>query len=177
MDMSVPAGSTSVIAEFKIFDRGTDSEGLAGLAHNTTNLIAYYHRESAGPDVQIPLIDMTLGTWASGGFKEVDAATMKGVYQLGLPDAIFASGAKRATILLSGAENMVAKEIRIDLTDQTYDLLNADIVVDVETDPDEWRIHFKQAGTETILATKLIKDLAGNPLASLATKIGQFVSE
>jgi hypothetical protein len=41
--------------------------------------------------------------WVSGGFKEVNASTMPGVYRLDLPNAALAAGADDVTIVVRGA--------------------------------------------------------------------------
>ncbi len=79
---------------------------LTGLAFNTAGLKAYYYREGAGASVAITLVTMTLGTWTSGGFIVIDGTNMPGTYQLGVPDAALAAGAKSVLIELSGAANL-----------------------------------------------------------------------
>lgn len=51
-----------------------------------------YIIEGAASSVAITLATMTVGTWATGGFKEIDATNMPGWYELGVPNAAFASG-------------------------------------------------------------------------------------
>jgi hypothetical protein len=58
----------------------------------------------------------TLGTFATGGFKEVDATNMPGVYEFHPPDAAFVSGADNVVFLLSGATGMAPCAVEVELT-------------------------------------------------------------
>jgi hypothetical protein len=54
--------------------------------------------------VAITLVTQTpTGAWASGGFAEIDSATVPGVYRLDVPNAAFAAGASDVTIVVRGA--------------------------------------------------------------------------
>ena len=47
----------------------------------------------------IPLVSQTVtGAYASGGFCEIDAANMPGLYRLDVPNAIFTTGVKTAAL-------------------------------------------------------------------------------
>ena len=95
----------------------TTGAGLTGLVYNSAGLTAYYYREEQGTGAtSITLATATLGTWASGGFKEVDAANMPGWYEFGIPDAALATGADFVGIALKGATNMAPVNIEIQLT-------------------------------------------------------------
>jgi hypothetical protein len=96
-------GVTSEIWQVFIQDASsTEGEGLTGLAHNTSGLTAYYHRN-------------TDGAATSGGFKEIDATHMPGWYQFCPPDAALATGAKSCGFHLQGAANMVPLPIELDM--------------------------------------------------------------
>jgi hypothetical protein len=97
-------------------DTATDGSGLTGLAHNSGSLSCYFHRSDASSATQITLADMTLGTFTSGGFKEVSAANMPGWYQLCPPNTAFASG-KNVNIQCKGAADMAPMNLRIVLLD------------------------------------------------------------
>lgn len=93
----------------------TDGRGLTGLAFNTASLACYYVR-SKGSAAQITLATQTVtGAHSDGGFVEVDATNMPGVYRLDLPDAVVATGVDEAAIILRGAANMAPVTIGIDL--------------------------------------------------------------
>src|ERR1700694_3337858 len=115
--LSIKAGTTSKLLDIFIQDSSsTTGAGLGALAYNTAGLTAYYYREGAAGSVAIALATMTLGTWATGGFIVVDAANMPGAYQLAVPDAAFAAGAKSVLIYLKGATNMAPLVLEIELT-------------------------------------------------------------
>lgn len=118
MYLSIPAGATSRIIAFPIFDSSsTTGAKLAGLVYNTASLTAYYNREGAsGAAVAITLAAATKGTWVSGGFVAVDATNIPGSYELHLPDAALAVGAKSVLVSLKGAANMVPVDFLIELT-------------------------------------------------------------
>ena len=98
----------------------TDGTGLAGLVYNTANLIAYYTFTGVNAgSVAIPLVTLAAvnSAYSSGGFKEIDATNMKGLYRLDLPNAVIAAGkGNMVTIYLSGAANMAPCLQEIELT-------------------------------------------------------------
>jgi hypothetical protein len=115
--LSLVQGATSKLVQVFIQNSSlTTGAGLTGLAYSTSSLTAYYYREGAGSSVAITLATMTLGTWATGGFVVVDSTNMPGVYQLAIPNAALASGAKSVTIFLQGAANMAPVALEIELT-------------------------------------------------------------
>lgn len=101
----------------------TTGEGLTGLAYNTGSLVAYYVRP-LGSATQITLATQTVtGAHSDGGFKEIDATNMPGVYRLDLPDAVCATGVPSALVMLKGATNLAPVLLEIQLTD--FDLNTA----------------------------------------------------
>lgn len=110
----VNKGATSRIVE--VFILTTAGVPLTGLVFNTASLVAYYHRNSAvAGGTAIALVTMTVGTWTSLGFKEIDATNMPGWYQLGIPDAALATGADTVSVHLKGAATMADTGLAIDL--------------------------------------------------------------
>lgn len=119
MKLSRKLGSTNQI--FQIFIRDSSSTtggGLTGLAYNTASLTAYYHRDTDSPATSISLVDMTVGTFTSSGFKQIDATNMPGWYQFCPPNASLASGATSVVYHLKGAANMAPTVLEIDLLSQ-----------------------------------------------------------
>jgi|SRR5215471_2912465 len=112
------AGTTSYIAQVFFLDTSkTDGSGLTGLTNSTTNLVCYYHRDTDTTATQISLVTMTVGTFTSSGFKEIDATNMPGWYQFCPPNTALASGAKSVAIHFSGAvTNMAKLPLEIELT-------------------------------------------------------------
>lgn len=114
--LSLKAGTTSKLLRIFVSNSSvTTGAGLTGLVFNSGSLIAYYIKEGDATTTAITLATMTVGTWATGGFKEVDATHMPGVYEIGIPNAALASGAS-VLIMLSGATNMAPVLLEIELT-------------------------------------------------------------
>jgi hypothetical protein len=118
MLLSIPAGTTSKIIQVPIYDSSsTIGAKLAGLVYNTASLTAYYNREgAAGAATAITLATATKGTWVTGGFIAIDATNIPGAYELHLPNAALATGAKSLYVSLKGATNLVPLDILIELT-------------------------------------------------------------
>ena len=93
--ITIAPGSTSQSIELYL--------GATGLTASTTGLSARYNRTRTA-SVSIPLVARTIAqAWTSGGFAEVDATNMPGVYRLDIPDAALAAGADDVTIVVRGA--------------------------------------------------------------------------
>ncbi len=115
--VSLVTGTTSYIAQVFIQDSSsTTGAGLTGLAYNSGSLTAYYHRDTDTTATAITLVTMTVGTFTSSGFKEIDATNMPGWYQFCPPNAALASGAKSVGFHLKGATNMAPLALEIELT-------------------------------------------------------------
>ncbi len=113
------AGATSNIFQVFIADSSsTTGAGLTGLVFNSGSLTAYYHRDTDTTATAITLVTMTVGTFTSSGFKEIDATNMPGWYQFCPPDAAIAAGAKSVGFHLKGASNMAPLPIEVDLDAQ-----------------------------------------------------------
>jgi len=130
MKLTVKKATTSKILHIFITDSSkTDGSGLTGLVYNSSGLTSYYIREGDASATAITLVTATVGTYTSGGFKEVDATNMPGIYELHPPDACLATGADSVVIFLKGAANMAPLPIEIQLVDNTekdvYDRIGA----------------------------------------------------
>lgn len=135
MKLIVKKGTTSKIIRTFVQDTSkSDGSGLTGLVYNTASLTAYYIREGAASATAITLVTATVGTFASSGFKEVDATNMPGIYELHPPNAVLASGADSVLIFLKGATNMAPLPIEIQLDDNTADEVWDELKAD-HTDP------------------------------------------
>lgn len=117
LEIKRPVGATSNILLVFIEDESSPGTGKTGLVFNTASLVAYYKRDVGTAAVAITLATATLGTFTSGGFKEVDATNMPGWYEFCPPDAALASGAKSVAIAIKGATDMLPCSITIDLDD------------------------------------------------------------
>jgi len=93
--ITIAPGSTSQSIELYL--------GATGLTASTSGLSARYNRTRTA-SVSIPLVARTIAqAWTSGGFAEVDATNMPGVYRIDIPDAALAAGADDVTIVVRGA--------------------------------------------------------------------------
>lgn len=93
--ITIAPGSTSQSIELYL--------GATGLTSSTAGLSARYNRTRTA-SVDIPLVARTIAqAWTSGGFAEVDATTMPGVYRIDIPDAALTAGADDVTIVVRGA--------------------------------------------------------------------------
>jgi len=118
--LAIKKASTDVTVYLFIQDSSvTTGAGKTGLAYNTSSLVAYYVRP-LGSATQLTLATQTVtGAHSDGGFVEVDATNMPGVYRLDLSDAICATGVNSVVVMLKGAANMAPVVLEIQLT--SYD--------------------------------------------------------
>lgn len=117
----VKKGATSHSIYFEVLDSTSTSGGRkTGLVFNTAGLTAYYARKR-GTATAITLATLAAAdsAWSSGGFKEVDATNMPGVYRLDVPDAALATGADGVVVTLKGATGMAQVSKEIQLVDNT----------------------------------------------------------
>ncbi len=111
------AGTTSKLLRFFVADSSsTTGAGLTGLVYNSGSLTAYYIREGASSATSMTLVTMTVGTWTSLGFKEIDATNMPGWYEFGVPNAAIAASAKSVAFQFKGATAMAPVNIELQLT-------------------------------------------------------------
>lgn len=119
MKQIIKKGTTSKLLQIFIQDSSkTDGSGLTGLAHDTASLTCYYLKEGSSSAVEITLVTATVGTYTSGGFKEVDATNIPGVYEIDIPNACL-TGAEQVIVMLKGAANMAPVVLEVQLVDNT----------------------------------------------------------
>jgi len=105
----IRAGATGVSIHLLV-RRTSDNAEVTGLTFGTAGNVASYCRQGS-VRTAIALVTQTMGAaWTSGGFVEVDAAAMPGLYRLDLPDAAVATGADFVTIAFVSANNYVWME-------------------------------------------------------------------
>lgn len=109
------AGSTSQSIDIWIADSSSSTGGgLSGLVYNSGSLTAYYRKGATGTSTAITLATQTVGgAWSSGGFVEVDATNMKGLYRFDIPNALIDT-AGITHVIFCGATNMVPVKLRLD---------------------------------------------------------------
>lgn len=118
MAKKIKPGSTSVSILLLIMDStSTTGAGKTGLAYNTASLTCYGVRPGEAA-VAISLVTQTVtGAWVSGGFVEIDATNLPGVYRLDVPNARLAAGVRSSVVMLKGASGMAPVTLEIDLGD------------------------------------------------------------
>jgi hypothetical protein len=99
------SGNTSLI-EYINITKSNSGIGLTGLAYDSSGLTAYYIRPGGAPTAITLNNQTTTGAFTSGGFVAVDNSNMPGLYRIDIPNAVFTSGASKATVYLRGASNM-----------------------------------------------------------------------
>jgi hypothetical protein len=94
-----------------------------GYTFSSTGLSASYVRAGSAR-VSVPLISQTVtGAYASGGFCEIDATNMPGLYRLDVPNAIFNTGVKTAALEIINTTTNDRQLISYNFTqDMTIDL-------------------------------------------------------
>ena len=77
--------------------------GVTGLTHLTSGLSASYVRTGSAR-VGFSLASQTVtGAWVSGGFVEIDAVNMPGMYRIDIPNAAFSSGTTSVTVAIKNS--------------------------------------------------------------------------
>ncbi len=125
--MAVIKGTTSLMVPIVI--RSTSGVGQTGLVFNSAGLIARYCRVDQGNAdcATITLATMTRGTWSDGGFVEGDATDAAGLYWLGVPNAVVATGADIVEIYVSGVSGTIPTKKTIELVDTGLASINTKI--------------------------------------------------
>jgi hypothetical protein len=99
----------------------TTGGGKTGIAFNAASFTAYYVRPPVagvgGTAVSITLATQTVsGAYSSGGWVEVDATNLPGIYRFDIPNAVFATGVDHAVVMLKGASGMAPVSLEYQLT-------------------------------------------------------------
>ena len=115
MSEYVYAGLTSQTIDIFLQDSSSSTgQGRAGLVFNSASLVASYRKGATGSRTAITLATQTVGgAFSSGGFVEIDATNMKGVYLLDIPNAAVDTEGF-VTLYLYGATNLLPTALRID---------------------------------------------------------------
>ncbi len=115
--------ASDINVTINIFIQDGSDGGVTGLAFNTASLTCYYVRPGSEA-AQLALVTQTItGAHSDGGFVEIDATNMPGIYRLDLSDVVIANGVDTVTVMLQGAVGMVPTviEIQLDLVDNVWD--------------------------------------------------------
>lgn len=117
MKLAIQKASINVPVYIFIQDSSsTTGAGLTGLVYNSAGLVCYYVRPLAAAAALTLATQTVTGAHSDGGFVEVSAANMPGVYRLDLSDAILATGVDSVVVELKGATNMAPLPLEIQLT-------------------------------------------------------------
>ena len=118
----VQAQATSNRSEYVFVQdsASTTGGGKTGIAFNAASFSAYYVRPPVagvgGTAVSITLATQTVtGAWSSGGWVEVDATNLPGIYRFDIPNAVFATGVDHAVVMLKGASGMAPVSLEYQL--------------------------------------------------------------
>lgn len=119
--LSILAGATSQSVNVFILNSSlTTGAGLTGLVFNTSSLTGYYTfvgANTAATAITLATLAAANSAYSSGGFKEIDATNMPGLYRLDIPNAALAGSSGRSVvIMLKGAANMAPCLLEIELT-------------------------------------------------------------
>lgn len=118
----VQAQATSNRSEYVFVQdsASTTGGGKTGITFNAASFTAYYVRPPVagvgGTAVSITLATQTVtGAWSSGGWVEVDATNLPGIYRFDIPNAVFATGVDHAVVMLKGASGMAPVSLEYQL--------------------------------------------------------------
>src|SRR3990172_6706530 len=121
---TITPGTADVTLNIFIPDASSSvGAGLTGLVFNTASLVCYYAREKAAAAALSLATQTVTGAHSDGGFVEIDATNMPGVYRLDLSDAVCAVNVTQAWVELKGAANMVPVLINIKLNNTNADVI------------------------------------------------------
>jgi hypothetical protein len=119
MKRKTTAGITSFTLEIIIHDTSsTTGAGLSGVTHSSSGLVFEYRRQGQSSWTSVTPVSATLGTYTSGGI--VASGSRAGRYEIGIPDAALAAGARSAQVCLRGVANMYPVDIEIELDQVNY---------------------------------------------------------
>lgn len=116
-DLSLLAGSQT--QSINVYIKNTSGAGLTGLAFNTSGLICYYtYAGNVTTATVVSLVTLAAVTTAytSGGFKEIDATHMPGMYRFDIPNAALQiNKGPQVTLYFSGASSMAQTPFTIQI--------------------------------------------------------------
>ena len=99
--LTVKTGSTSRLEHVFILDStSTTGTGKTGLTNASVTM--HFFRPADTTVTSVTLSAGTLGTWTTGGFKEVNATDMPGLYEIGMPNAVFAATFDHSVVMIKG---------------------------------------------------------------------------
>jgi hypothetical protein len=132
----IKAGTTSLSLGVIVYDNtSTTGAGLSGITHSSSGLVFEYRRAGQSSWTSVTPVSKTLGTYTSGGI--VADGSRAGRYEVDIPDAALASGARVVYVCLRGVANMHPADIEIELDAVDYQdsaAFGLSKFADIETD-------------------------------------------
>lgn len=173
---SMPIARTSQILEIFMEDASTASTGKTGLGFGDVTIL--YTRQGVAAPVAVTEQNMTLGTWASGGWKLIDDSAYKGLYEFGIPDAALVNAPQPAEAPAYVDIHVTASDafdtiMRVHLTQNVYHA-DVNLVLDDTNSQDEWIVKWFKNGvplpsSDVTNPIIIIVDLAGTSLTTGAS--------
>ena len=113
----VQAQATSNRSEYVFVQdsASTTGGGKTGITFNASGLTAYFVRPTGSATVITLATQTVTGVYSSGGFVEVDATNLPGIYRFDIPNAVFATGVDHAVVMLKGASGMAPVSLEYQL--------------------------------------------------------------
>lgn len=108
-------------------------KGLANVVASTVRLTWWRDNQSAVSSWT--LTTGTLGTWAASTFTQVGSTSSLGMYQVSLPDGMFASGTNAAAMIMSSTATFADVPLIFDLSSQILGVSSVSAPVGVSTLP------------------------------------------
>jgi len=164
----VQAQATSNRSEYVfVQDSGsTTGGGKTGIAYNAASFTAYFVRP-LGSATAITLATQTVtGAWSSGGWVEVDATNLPGIYRFDIPNAVFVTGVDHAVVMLKGASGMAPVSLEYQLTgfDPATSWLTS-----AQTAAAVWDEPYTSHVTASTFGARTLKTVADNRLVNVGT--------
>jgi hypothetical protein len=120
MKRKIQAGTTSHMEPIRVYDTSSTTGGyLSGIVHNSSGLVGHYRREGQSSWTTITIVTATAGTFTSGGWA-VPSSGPSGSYEVHIPNAALAAGAKWVEIEYSGVANMLPVRMFFELDGINY---------------------------------------------------------
>ncbi len=123
MELTLRRGIRGHAVRFLLIQEESGAGGKTGLTAHSDGLCVVYLRDRDTCPTPVALVPWEADSHVPGGFREIDAHLMPGLYELALPDEICAEGANRATLMIR-APGVGPQVIHIDLV--AYDPYDGD---------------------------------------------------
>jgi hypothetical protein len=107
------AGSTNQTVD--VFIQDVNGSPLTGLVFNSSGLGCYFREGATGASTQLALVTQTVGgAHTDGGFVQIDATNMPGLYRLDMSDTMV-SDVGMLTVCLQGATGMAPSLLEMEI--------------------------------------------------------------